>query len=59
MNLVKIDSIPATNDLTKSFFILAMQNGITRTITDVQLRALATSIATAQAEGVNNWIKNW
>lgn len=59
MDLVKIDSIPAMNDLTKSFFILAMQNGITRTITDVQLRAMATSIATEQAEGVNNWTKNW
>ena len=59
MNLVKIDTIPATNDLTKSFFILAMQNGKTVTITDVQLRALATTIATTQAEGVNNWVKNW
>ena len=59
MNLVKIDTIPATNDLTKSFFILAMQNGKTVTITDVQLRELATSIVTTQAEGVNNWVKNW
>ena len=50
MNLVKIDSIPATNDLTKSFFILAMQNGTTVTITDVQLRALVTSTATAQTQ---------
>lgn len=58
MELVRIDALPVTSDLTSLYFP-AMQNGVTVKITGVQLRAMATTIATAQAESVNNWTKNW
>lgn len=59
MELVRIDAITPTTDLTKTFYLLAMQNGITITITDQQLRSMAESIAQTKAESVNNWTKNW